>query len=100
MEWAVDRSVESRRSCLAPFADGEKDRSFPGMQKQAWKLCVVSLWRLTLVIDSGMIDHVFYPVFRPDQNASEVVSWLAARTRVHELEAKRDASDSRAGSTA
>jgi len=32
--------------------------------------------RLTLVIDDGRIAHVFYPVFPPDQNASEVLAWL------------------------
>ena len=37
------------------------------------------LKRLTLVIDGGRIEHVFYPVFPPDQNAGEVLTWLAAR---------------------
>jgi len=32
--------------------------------------------RLTLVVDDGRITHVFYPVFPPDQNASEVLAWL------------------------
>jgi len=32
--------------------------------------------RLTLVIDSGRIKHVFYPVFPPDRHAAEVVRWL------------------------
>ena len=35
------------------------------------------LKRVTLVIDSGRITHVFYPVFPPDQNAALVVEWLA-----------------------
>src|ERR1700733_9652486 len=39
------------------------------------------LKRLTLVILDGKIEHVFYPVFPPDQNASDVMAWLAARTR-------------------
>lgn len=37
------------------------------------------LKRLTLVIKDGIVEHVFYPVFPPDRNASEVMSWLAAR---------------------
>jgi peroxiredoxin len=37
------------------------------------------LKRLTLMIDDGLIEHVFYPVFPPDQNAAEVLTWLAAR---------------------
>ena len=34
--------------------------------------------RLTLVIDDGRIEHVFYPVFPPDRHAAEVLAWLAA----------------------
>lgn len=37
--------------------------------------------RLTLVVRGGAIEHVFYPVFPPDQSASEVVRWLRARPR-------------------
>jgi peroxiredoxin len=32
--------------------------------------------RLTLVIDNGRIEHVFYPVFPPDRHAGEVLEWL------------------------
>lgn len=39
------------------------------------------LKRLTLVIDDGTIEHVFYPVFPPDRNAIEVVTWLTVRTQ-------------------
>jgi peroxiredoxin len=34
------------------------------------------LKRMALVIDDGKIAKVFYPVFPPDKNASEVVAWL------------------------
>ncbi len=34
------------------------------------------LKRLTLIIDSGIITQVFYPIFPPDQNAREVLRWL------------------------
>ena len=34
------------------------------------------LKRLTLVIDDGIISHVFYPVFPPDKNAEQVIAWL------------------------
>jgi len=37
------------------------------------------LKRLTLMIQDGKIEHVFYPVFPPDRNASEVIAWLAGR---------------------
>lgn len=32
--------------------------------------------RLTLIIRHGRIEHVFYPVFPPDQSADEVLQWL------------------------
>lgn len=34
--------------------------------------------RLALIIDNGVIEKVFYPVFPPDQNAADVVAWLAS----------------------
>ena len=34
------------------------------------------LKRLTLIVKDGMIEHVFYPVFPPDRNASGVIAWL------------------------
>lgn len=34
--------------------------------------------RLTLLIDSGRIEHVWYPVFPPDRHAAELVAWLEA----------------------
>lgn len=37
------------------------------------------LKRFTLVIDEGRVEHVFYPIFPPDQHAAEVVSWLSRR---------------------
>jgi peroxiredoxin len=37
---------------------------------------VVRYKRLTLVLDQGRIEHVFYPVFPPNQHAAEVLAWL------------------------
>jgi peroxiredoxin len=34
------------------------------------------LKRFTLVVDNGRIVHIFYPVFPPDRNASDVMTWL------------------------
>jgi peroxiredoxin len=34
--------------------------------------------RLTLIIADGRIEKVFYPVFPPDENAAEVITWLSA----------------------
>jgi len=32
--------------------------------------------RITLILRGGVIAKVFYPVFPPDRNASEVIAWL------------------------
>ena len=34
--------------------------------------------RLTMIVTDGAIEHVFYPVFPPDQHAQEVLDWLRA----------------------
>ncbi|HEY3917584.1 MAG TPA: peroxiredoxin [Stellaceae bacterium] len=36
------------------------------------------LKRFTLVIDNGIVTHVFYPVFPPDRSAGDVTAWLSA----------------------
>ena len=41
----------------------------------------VLLKRMALVIDDGRITHVFYPVFPPDRNATDVVAWLRANPK-------------------
>lgn len=35
------------------------------------------LKRLTLVVNDGRIEKVFYPVFPPNENAKEVIEWLS-----------------------
>jgi peroxiredoxin len=37
--------------------------------------------RMALVIDDGSITQVFYPVFPPDRNAGDVLSWLKQHPR-------------------
>jgi peroxiredoxin len=32
--------------------------------------------RITLILRDGRIEHVFYPVFPPDESASQVLDWL------------------------
>jgi len=34
--------------------------------------------RLTLIVAGGRIEHVFYPIFPPNQHAGEVLEWLRA----------------------
>ncbi len=35
--------------------------------------------RVTLVVEDGRVEKVFYPVFQPDENAAEVLSYLRSR---------------------
>jgi peroxiredoxin len=36
------------------------------------------LRRLTLILRSGRVERVFYPIFPPDRHAAEVVAYLNA----------------------
>jgi peroxiredoxin len=35
------------------------------------------LKRFVLIINDGLVEHVFYPVFPPDRSATDVVEWLS-----------------------
>jgi peroxiredoxin len=37
--------------------------------------------RLTMIITDGVIEHLFYPIFPPDQHAQQVLDWLRAHPR-------------------
>jgi peroxiredoxin len=52
-----------------------RELGLPTFETSGWTL----LERLTLVIDDGRIEHVFYPVFPPDTHAGEVLGWLRRR---------------------
>jgi predicted ATPase/DNA-binding SARP family transcriptional activator/peroxiredoxin len=39
--------------------------------------------RVTLIVEHGTITKVFYPVFPPDRNATDVVRWLSAHPGHH-----------------
>jgi peroxiredoxin len=32
--------------------------------------------RLTLIVRAGRIEHVFYPVFPPNESANQLLRWL------------------------
>ena len=36
------------------------------------------LKRLTLIVQAGRMEHVFYPVFPPNESANEVIRWFRA----------------------
>jgi peroxiredoxin len=35
--------------------------------------------RLTMVVKDGLVEHVFYPIFPPNEHAQEVLGWLDKR---------------------
>jgi peroxiredoxin len=37
------------------------------------------LKRLTMILSNGRIEHVFYPVFPPDQSVHDITEWFRAR---------------------
>ncbi len=39
------------------------------------------LKRLTMIINDGVVERVFYPVFPPDTHAEEVLAWLRGNSR-------------------
>ncbi len=36
--------------------------------------------RLTLIVNNGRVEHVFYPIFPPNAHAQQVLAWLRANT--------------------
>jgi peroxiredoxin len=39
------------------------------------------LMRLTMIVTEGRIEHVFYPIFPPDEHANEVLEWIQNNPR-------------------
>lgn len=39
------------------------------------------LKRVTLMVTDGRVEHVFYPIFPPDEHASEVLEWVRDEPR-------------------
>ena len=79
---AYQREVVERLHLPFPILSDEQFKltealRLPTFQTSGMKL----LKRLALVIQDGKIERVFYPVFPPDQNARDIIAWLAARTR-------------------
>ncbi len=79
---AYQREAAERLHLPFPILSDEKLRFARAMRLPTFQTNGMTLLkRLTLVIRDGIIQQVFYPVFPPDRNASEVVAWLVARTQ-------------------
>lgn len=77
---AYQREAVERLHLPFPILSDEKFRFAGAMRLPTFQTSGMTLLkRLTLVINEGVIEHLFYPVFPPDRNATEVAAWLAAR---------------------
>ena len=77
---AYQREVVERLHLPFPILSDEKlllasSMRLPVFETSGMKL----LKRLTLVIKTGVIEHVFYPVFPPDRDATNVIAWLKTK---------------------
>jgi peroxiredoxin len=77
---AYQREAANRLHLPFPILSDEHLRLAEALHLPTFQTSGMTLLkRLTLVIDDGKIEHVFYPVFPPDRNASDVITWLTAR---------------------
>ena len=82
-ETAYQREAAERLHLPFPILSDEHLRLARAMRLPTFETSGMTLLkRLTLVIEDGMIEHVFYPVFPPDRNAGDVTAWLAYRARL------------------
>jgi len=78
-ESAYQREAVERLHLPFPFLSDEHLQLTRALRLPNFEVAGMTLLkRFTLIIESGKIRHVFYPVFPPDQNASEVLQWIRA----------------------
>jgi peroxiredoxin len=77
---AEQREFAERERIPFPLASDPERRLGAAIGLPTFEVGGMTLYtRLTLVVDGGVVSHVFYPVFPPDTHADEVVAWLRAR---------------------
>jgi peroxiredoxin len=77
---AYQREAANRLQLPFPILSDEHLRLAGALRLPTFQTSGMTLLkRLTLVILNGKIEHVFYPVFPPDGNASDVITWLTAK---------------------
>jgi peroxiredoxin len=79
---AYQRAAVERLHLPFPLLSDEKLALSKALRLPTMEVAGLTLVkRLALVIDDGRIAKVFYPVFPPDRNAAEVLSWLEEHRR-------------------
>ena len=77
---AYQREVAERLHLPFPILSDEHFKLTTALRLPTFQTSGMTLLkRLTLVIRDGKIEHIFYPVFPPDQNASDVIDWITAK---------------------
>jgi peroxiredoxin len=77
-ETAYQHEAAERLHLPFPILSDEKLRLTEALRLPTFQTSGMTLLkRLTLVIHDRRIEHVFYPVFPPDRNASDVIAWLS-----------------------
>jgi peroxiredoxin (alkyl hydroperoxide reductase subunit C) len=75
---AYQREVAERLHLPFPILSDEDLKLAHAMKLPTFETSGMTLLkRFTLVIDDGIVKHVLYPVFPPDQSASDVIRWLS-----------------------
>jgi peroxiredoxin len=76
---AYQREAATRLHLPFPILSDENFRLTQALRLPTFQTSGMTLLkRLALVIRDARIEHVFYPVFPPDRNASDVIAWLKA----------------------
>ena len=77
---AYQREAAARLHLPFPLLSDEELRLVDALKLPTFTTSGMTLLkRLTLVLDDGVIERVFYPVFPPDQDAEEVIGWLKGK---------------------
>jgi peroxiredoxin len=71
------REVVERLHLPFPMISDEKLRLAGELGLPTFTIGGMTLYRrLTMIVAHGRIEHVFYPIFPPDEHAQQVVDWL------------------------
>ncbi len=74
---AYQKEAVERLRLPFPLLSDERLALASALQMPTFEAAGMTLFkRLTLIIDNGTIEHVFYPVFPPDRNVADVIARL------------------------
>lgn len=72
------REVVERLHLPFPMICDEQLQLARELQLPTFTISGMTLYRrLTMIVTDGRIEHVFYPIFPPDEHAQQVLDWLS-----------------------